>query len=163
RRALRDFAVRGDLAAVGGDQLARDREPEPAAARVSRLIEAREDVGQVLGRDPRAAVGDGDGYLAWPSALQDQLTRDADRSSRRRRARGRGTTKYWGGRKGCSATSARPARRASRRNSSRATRCSTGGPTGVSRFWKSMPTRRPPGFRAPAARRRNAAPSGKWW
>src|SRR5262249_19206744 len=64
RGALARLAGCGDLAAVRRDELLRDREAEPAAARLARLVEAHEDVRQVRRRDARAGVRDRDRDLA---------------------------------------------------------------------------------------------------
>src|SRR5437763_12874295 len=62
-RALAGLAAHRDLAAVGLGHPLRDREPQPAAARLARLgaglvhaVEALEEVREVLGRDPRPVV-----------------------------------------------------------------------------------------------------------
>ena len=68
---IRARALDADPTAVGGQQLARDRQADAAAA--ARLpgaaclvcpIEALEDVRQVLGRDPRAGIADPKLHLA---------------------------------------------------------------------------------------------------
>ena len=82
------------------------------------------------------------------------VARTRGAGSPRERYRGRSTRQYWYGRNVASRTRRKPARRASRRKVSRAMRRSSGGPTGVSRRWKSTFTSRPPGRSSRARRRR---------
>src|SRR4051812_30577489 len=67
-RAAAELAVEGDGAVHGLDQVLDDRESEAGAAAIARAsgvypIEALEDTGRVLGRDPRSAVLDRDPHL----------------------------------------------------------------------------------------------------
>src|SRR5215207_7551109 len=71
-----DLALHVDRAPVQVHVLQRDGQPQPGAAEGPGpvhvgAVEALEDVGQVLGRDALALVGDGDDHVAGPPADPD--------------------------------------------------------------------------------------------
>src|SRR5262249_24822564 len=84
RGPLPELALRENTAAVEEHELLGDREAEPRPARVLRLVEAGEDVRQVLGRDASPAVGNGDPHLARLRRLRGPLAPDPDAASARR-------------------------------------------------------------------------------